>query len=169
MIYAKIYLDKNEKGEEMIVFDATSERNIHCQPAGSYVNARGHKIFNERTSITPTTSILASQEALDAFKNKISYGNDKFRLRKYEGDFKLYRTSAGFGSENSSVFEFAPDKLNSIKKTLRLDDELTICAEDGYDTSVLNQISIAENEFVRNLDITKPVPEPEQAQQQKSN
>lgn len=165
MIYIKIYLDKDENGEDMLVFDSVKQDS----PDYHYFTVAGQKHmtfpldyyhFVEMTSVIGVEQAAISPEAKEFF---LSLLNDESTHEKmpygHSGDFAMqgcYCTENGW---DSGKFAYCPPKIENgdTRKTLRRTDRFTV--ECVFSQEPLDYMTPCLNEMLKNLDLTEPVDE----------
>lgn len=165
MIYIKIYLDKDENGEDMLVFDSVKQ-DI---PDYHYFTVAGQKHmtfhidyyhFVEMTSVIGVEQVAISPEAKEFF---LSLLNDESTHEKmpygHSGDFAMrgcYDTEHGW---DSGEFAYCPPKIENgdTRKTLRRTDRFTV--ECVFSQGPLDYMTPCLNEMLKTLDLTEPVDE----------
>ena len=148
-IVCKIYLDIDEEGEEVLVTEC-STKNF---PPNSVQNLPDDE---ERRTIYiyPSTMVGISFEAASALVKKIDE-DEQWKLSAFDADFTFetdnYKSGIGlFGYyPKRGKGETLTKKVFRLKDILRLDtSKLWLC--------LLDKMPHGDNEFLKNLDITRP-------------
>ena len=165
MIYIKIYLDKDENGEDMLVFDSVKQD----VPDYHYFTVAGKKKmafihdyyhFVKRTSVIGVEQVAISPEAKEFF---LSLLNDESTHEEmpygHSGDFDMmgcYDTEHGW---NSGKFAYCPPEIQNgdTRKILRRGDRFTV--ECVFSQEPLDYMTPALNETLKKLDLTSPAEE----------
>ena len=155
MIYAKMYL--NDKGD--IVFDSVKENvDGECMLAGRKLDKNNKPYVRQFTTVYSASNIVASPESQKIFKKLIDRSNPNRSVNGFVGDFEFYKQENA--DKNSDyIFSFKPSVVNETQKILSADDKFVICTNKGVSYHVLDKFALSDNEFIKNLDISKPVPE----------
>ena len=138
MIYAKIYLDTDENGREMFVFEATPVSDHICN-------------VSFRVRIVGAESVAISPEAKDKLLKRL---NDRGSL-----DLIYYGGDVEFDGPGYGVFSFRPDKGEICKKTIGVDARFSVCTKNGVSREMLEYMLLVDNEVLKTLDLTTPVDE----------
>ena len=155
MIYAKMYL--NDKGD--IVFDSVKENvDGECLLAGRKLDKNNKPYVRQFTTIYSAKHIVASPESQKMFKQLMDRSNPNRSVNGFVGDFEFYKQENS-GSSSDYVFSYKPSVINETMKTLSNDDKIVVCTNKGVSYHVLDKFTLSDNEFIKNLDITNPVPE----------
>ncbi len=168
MIYIKIYLDKDENGEDMLVFDSVKKDT----PDYHYFTVAGEKKrrsfasddyythFEKKTKVIGVAQAAISPEAKEFF---LSLLNDESTHEKMpygiSGDFAMqgcYDTECGWDSGN---FAYCPPKIKNgdTRKILRRGDRFTV--ECVFSQRPLDYMTPCFNETLKSLDLTAPLDE----------
>ncbi len=157
MIYIKIYLDKDENGEDMLVFDSAKEdSNYIFTVAGKKeyrdFNGDRHVRADYHTKVNGVEKVAISPEAKSLF---IEMLNDKnVCIREYSSfrDFEFVGYSRGQYGWDSGSFAYFPSNIKNgdTKRTLRRGESFTVgCA----DKSALEYMTPGDNEMLQSLDL----------------
>lgn len=154
MIYAKIYLEKTDK-ESFLVFESCPiGDDIHCRLAGKYTSTYGATTTRERTTISPASSVAISPEAREQLFSMLNDKNDKISILGFFGDFEFSKNNY----TNQTTFGFKPDNIQPSKK-LSVDQKFSICSKNGIDVSIINHMTLTDNEYLKNLNLSQPINE----------
>lgn len=154
MIYAKIYLDDEDK-EKFLVFESCAKGDdIHCRLPGTYKSTYGATTIVERTTISPASSVAISPEAQEQLLSILNTNNNQISVLGFFGDFEFSKNNY----TNISTFGFKPDNAQTSKR-LGVDQKFSICSKNGIDISIINNMTLANNEYLKNLNLEKPVSE----------
>ncbi|MBQ8356601.1 MAG: hypothetical protein IJX39_02210 [Clostridia bacterium] len=159
MIYIKIYLDKDENGEDMLVFDSAKEDGdshsffkVACKKHFTFPIE--YDLFENMTSVIGVEQVAISAEAKafflslledNNFCQKMSYGNDS--------DFEMHGCCQSRYGWESGDFAFCPPKINAgeTRKTLRAGENFTI--DWIFSTTPLEYMTPCDNEILKSLDL----------------
>ena len=138
MLYAKIYLDKDKDGQDMLVFTSLSAKGIEANRA------------------CMVDYIAISPEAKAYFLTRL--GRADRVMSRYSGDFEL------FGEDDSwehGYFHFVShDEKNGLQyRTLRDDAPLLVRLTNGCRRAVLDYMIPCENEQLKTLDLAQEIDE----------
>ena len=146
-IVCKIYLDKDENGDDVIVTEC-AKRNYPYNSIQNYPIKERGTIY-----IYPSTLIGISEEAANALRAKIDKG--EWKLNAFEADFTFetdhYKTEIG-------LFGYLPkhNKGETLtKKIFRLKDTLMVDTMKLWDI-IINKMPRGDNEFLKKLDLSGP-------------
>lgn len=154
MIYIKIYCDKDENGEDMLVFDSAKEDSENTFEVAGIKKEQGYDgydLFVYQTKVNGVENVAISPEAKSLFLEML---NDE-SVCSYAyciQDFKFL----GCGWENGS-FAFVPPNIENgdTSRKLRRGEKFTV----NYKMSDFEYMTPCENEMLKSLDITNPVDE----------
>ncbi|MBO7293210.1 MAG: hypothetical protein J6V07_04675, partial [Clostridia bacterium] len=141
MLYGKIYLDKDESGQEMLVFAALAAEGAEAASA----------LSADYTAISPEAKTL-----LLARINR----SDRV-VSRYSGDFEFYSEE---DSWDHGYYRFvARDEVDGVRhRTLQDGDPfLLMLARGGCRRAVLDYMVPCDNETLKSLDLTKRIDEGE--------
>ena len=149
MIYIKIYLDKDENGEDILVFDSVKQD----LPDNGYFTIAGKKHmtfpldyyhFVKMTSVIGVEQVAISPEAKEFFlsllKDESTHEEMPYRHR---GDFAM----------DSGIFAYCPPgiKNGDTRKILRRTDHFTV--ECLFSQEPLDYMTPCLNETLKSLDL----------------
>jgi hypothetical protein len=80
-------------------------------------------------------------------------------VSKFDGEFALFRSCNPLWRDSGLRFCFRPDRLGETKKIIKPNSTVMLNVGYGFDLDVMDDFKIADNEFIKNLDISKPVDE----------
>ncbi len=165
MIYIKIYLDKDENGEDMLVFDSVKQDSPDY-----YFTVAGEKEmkilddyytdFKEKTKVFGVEQVAISPEAKEFFRSLL---NDESTHEEmpygHSGDFAMrgcYDTQYGW---DSGEFAYCPPEIENgdTRKFLRRTDRFTV--ECVFSQIPLDYMTPCLNETLKSLDLTAPADE----------
>ena len=109
------------------------------------------------TEIKPSTNVVCSQEAKQMLKILLDLKNPNLIVSKFDGELALFRNNTPLYCDSGLRFCFRPDKLGETKKTIKPNGKIYLSVEYGMDDDVLDDFKIADNEFIKKLDISNPV------------
>lgn len=163
MIYAKIFLDKDPDGTDVLVFDSVANEDSHyARTAGKRPTANGGVSIMLHTVIYGFDFVAISPEAREIFARRL---NDLTTMKRvpFPADFEL-------GSEG--YFSFRPDdvKVALARKSdfpdasacgtvrrLRDGEHFLVGTMHGSYRRGLNEMVEMDNELLRSLDISAPI------------
>ena len=165
MIYIKIYLDKNENGEDMLVFDSAKEDSgtrfiAACAHAQERIKQLG-SVLKCETKVYGVEGVAISKEAkaffLELLDDKSAYHKTPFSWRT--ADITMNGCHAEQNGWNGGEFGFLPPnpELGTTRKTLYRGDHFTVSTV--FSTAPLEYMTPGDNELIKALDITAPVDE----------
>ncbi len=158
MIYVKIYCDKDENGEDMLVFDsAKDDDKFGFTVAGKKKGFEGIDYFNYYTKVSGVNNVAISPEAKALFLEMIGSEACQTQWMMQHFEFNYYCRSDRGLDEGS--FSFVPPnaKEGDRKKRLRRGEKFTVNYK--VDESYFDYMIPCENEALKSLDITAPVDE----------
>ena len=168
MIYIKIYLDKDENGEDMLVFDSVKhddEKNrLFFHVAGekekTYSSGRTRTWFDYDTKVIGVEQVAISPEAKELFTEMLN-DKDLCKYNMYFSDFELCGYSLGQYGWNTGIFSFTPNDIKSgdTVRTLRRGEHFT--AKFGNAEDAFEYMIICDNEALKNLALDEPADETE--------
>jgi hypothetical protein len=137
MLYGKIFLDRDESGEEAIIFVS--------------LIAEG----DEKYLASSVDYIAISPEAKEKLSERLA-STDRIMMRLF-GDFELFATDEWDHGE----FHFKPDSISDgqNRRTLRDSDPVKIKVLHGCRRAVVDYMIPADNEYLKNLDLSLRVDE----------
>lgn len=166
MIYIKIYLDKDENGDDMLVFDSAKHDDEKAfftvagekEPFLFYDEPIPH--FENSTKVIGVEQVAISPEAKELFTEML---NDESTHKKmpygHSSDFAMlgcYNTEYGW---DSGKFAYHPQEIQNgdTRKTLRRTDRFTV--EYVFSQEPLDYMMPCLNEMLKSLDLTAPADE----------
>lgn len=169
MIYAKIYLDKDSDGTDVLVFDSyNGDESAYITKAGKRPDFFAtHYYVTPRTTIHGLSSVAISPEAREIFGARIE-DTDSYDTAYYVGDFDLSLVSGGIFAFMPDDIKKAKDDYNSIPSSeecgtarrLRADEKFVFCTKYGDPRKEhLSRMIEAENVFLKEMDLSTPVDE----------
>ena len=110
------------------------------------------------TMISPPMAILSSPEAKALLQKVFDLSNPKLKVSRFDGTFEFLDANKR-GDENPAnlSFAFRPNKLGETRCVLDPAEEVTLSVRYGFSYKVFDYLRLADNEFLKNLDITSPV------------
>ena len=163
MIYAKIFVEKDTDGTDVIVFDSSvNDEERYLRKAGKRQTATGGVSVMLHTVIYGYEHIAISPEAREILSRRLSDLTAMERVY-FPADFEL-------GSDG--YFSFRPDDVKAALKRksdfpdaescgtvrrLRCDEHFRVCVMHGSYRQGLNEMIEIDNELLRTLDISTPV------------
>lgn len=168
MIYIKIYLDQDENGEDMLVFDSVKhddEKNrLFFHVAGekekTYSSGRTRTWFDYDTKVIGVEQVAISPEAKELFIEMLN-DKDLCKYNMYFSDFELRGYSLGQYGWDTGIFAFTPNDIKSgdTVRTLRRGEHFT--AKFGNAEDEFEYMIICDNEALKNLALDEPADETE--------
>ena len=149
MLYGKIYLDEDENGKNLLVFDTSTEDDgFELKVAGEKKTKSGRTSFRYFTTIYDSRKIAISEEAKEKLLYKI---DNESKVYCFEGDFRFSKES----------FEYVPKPFGNgqTKRALADGELLTIEVGGGISFECIERMIILENEAIKAMDISTPVDE----------
>lgn len=156
MIYAKIYLKTNG---DLVIDSVKEEVDGFIEVCRKEKRADGSYRIVPMTEIKPSTNVVCSNEAKQMLESLLEPQNPNLIVSRFDGELALFRNNSPLSHDSGLRFCFRPDKLGETKKTIKPDGKIYLSAEFGVDLEVIDDFRIADNEFIKNLDISKPVDE----------
>ena len=155
MIYIKIYLDKDENGEDILVFDSVKQNlpDYHSFTVAGKKHMTfplEYDHFVKMTSVIGVDQVAISPEAKEFF---LSLLNDESTHEEMpygqRGDFAL----------DSGKFAYCPPEIKNgdTRKILRRTDRFTV--ECIFSQESLDYMTRCLNETLKSLDLTAPADE----------
>ena len=166
MIYIKSYLDKDENGEDMLVFDSVKhdDKKAFFTVAGekekTYSSGRTRTWFDYDTKVIGVEQVAISPEAKELFIEMLN-DNDLCKFNMHFVDFELCGYSLGQYGWNTGIFSFTPNDIKSgdTVRTLRRGEHFT--AKFGNAEDAFEYMIICDNEALKNLALDEPADETE--------
>ena len=168
MIYIKIYLDQDENGEDMLVFDSVKhddEKNrLFFHVAGekekTYSSGRTRTWFDYDTKVIGVEQVAISPEAKELFIEMLN-DKDLCKYNMYFSDFELRGYSLGQYGWDTGIFAFTPNDIKNggTIRTLRRGEHFT--AKFGNAEDAFEYMIICDNEALKNLALDEPADETE--------
>ena len=160
MIYVKIYCDRDENGEDMLVFDSAKEDNKYdFQVAGlkKQQGYGGYDLFIRKTQVGGVNRVAISPEAKALFLEMI--GSEACTTAWPVADFYFDYYCRGERGLDEGSFSFVPlnVKQGDTSRRLRRGESFTVDDKVGED--YFDYMIPCENEMLKGLDITEPVDE----------
>ncbi|MBR2651183.1 MAG: hypothetical protein IKD45_05935 [Clostridia bacterium] len=162
MIYIKIYLDKDEGGEDMLVFDSAKEDSgdDFFTVAGSKTGYDNYPYYQNMTTVIGVEQVAISPEAkafLISLLNDGGVCEETHIFRKCDITL-LGCCKSQHGGWDSGTFAFAPeDARNGITSRKLRKGEHFLASFTS--TEPLEYMTPCENEMLKGLDITEPIDE----------
>ena len=161
MIYIKIYLDQDENGEDMLVFDSVKQddEKAFFTVAGKKENfsfgGKTYPWFDYKTKVIGVEQVAISPEAKELFTEML---NDESlcRFNPYSPDFEILGCHQSQYGWNTGMFAFVPENIenNGTTRTLRRGKPFT--AKFGDAKSEFEYMVICDNETLKSLDLAEP-------------
>lgn len=157
MIYLKIFLDQTD-GENALVIEASpKEDGVFCYHAKKLYDKSGKlRFYDPHTTVGSLGGIAISPEA-KAFLSSLL---DSAETTLEAGDLALVageRTS--YGGWERGYFAFRPDDTTfPLRRVLKANDTITVGINGGYSKAVLDGMHLFDNERIKALDLSSPVP-----------
>ncbi|MBQ8689841.1 MAG: hypothetical protein IJ515_05715 [Clostridia bacterium] len=157
MIYIKIYLDKDENGEDMLVFDSAKEDSKYIFTVAGKKQFGNYNSIVYQTEVNGVEKVAISPEAKSLF---IEMLNDKnVCIRKYSfPDFQFFGYGWGQHGLDSGSFAYFPPNIKNgdTKRILHRGESFS---KSYTDISAFEYMTPCENEMLKSLDITNPIDE----------
>ena len=166
MIYVKIYVDKDENGEDMLVFDsATVEDNTtYFTVAGKKkrvaFDGENYIFFQKETRVIDVENVAISAEAKELFSSML---NDKSVCEQtaygIKGDFTVRGCYWGQYGWDGGEFAYCPPEIRNgiTAKMLRKGEHFTVTCV--FSAKPLEYMTPCDNEMLKSLDISEPIDE----------
>ncbi len=136
MIYAKIYLDKDAEGREVLVFESVPKSQSGCY------------VISFATTVCGIEHVAISPEAKERLAAMLD-DRSRFTPKRYSGNIGI--------SEEHFYFEhYAADAVPK-RLTLPTDSPFTVCVERGWAPKALAYMTVAKNDDLRELDLNEPI------------
>lgn len=162
MIYAKIFVEKDADGTDVLVFDSS------VKDEEGYIRVAGKKAGSSGVSVRLSTAIYGyefiaiSEEARALFQKRLSaLSTGDFVC--FPADFELgsdgyfsFRTDA-VGDALKRKSNFPDAETGSTVRKLRHDEPFRICTVRGSHRDGLYKMVTADNALLSTLDISSPV------------
>lgn len=149
MLYSKIYLDKDEDGGDLLVFDSVKEEHrSKITLSGKKKGYGGYEYYDRFIKIYDSRNVAISREAKEKLLYKI---NNESKASRFNGNFKFYK---------ESIF-YSPNPLveGQTKCVLAQGELLEVEVGDGISLECIERMIFLENETLIKLDISAPVDE----------
>ena len=157
MIYIKIYLDKDENGEDMLVFDSAKEDSKYVFTVAGKKQLGYYNPIVFQTEVNGVEKVAISPEAKALFIEMLN--DENVCIRKYSfQDFKFSGYCWGQHGLDSGSFAYFPPNIKNgdTKRILHRGESFS----KGYaDISAFEYMTPCDNEMLKSLDITKPIDE----------
>ena len=164
MIYIKIYLDKDENGEDMLVFDSVKhdDKKAFFTVAGekekfSYLS-QDFPWFDYKTKVIGVEQVAISPEAKELFLEML---NDESVCKHdlYSPHFDIRGYRQGQYGWDTGMFAFVPDNIanGGTKRTLRRGENFT--RSYGDEKNAFEYMVTCDNEVLKNLALDEPADE----------
>ena len=154
MIYAKIYIEANG---DLVIDSVKEDVAGWVDVCRKEKRADGTYRIVPMTEIKPSTNVLCSPEAKRMLENILEPLNPNLVVSRFDGELALFRNNEPLRLDSGLRFCFRPNKLGETKKTITCGGKVYLNVKYGFDLDVLDDFQIADNEFIKNLDISKPV------------
>ena len=142
MIYAKIYLIDDNLIIETINYDI--DYKVEIAKEFSY---NGKKVLFPMTTITPTTHIACSKEAMIVLKELINNSEKVFE----HGELAIYVEKCNRGN----TFAFKPLELYHTSRVFNRNDKIKVLDRFGLNLDALNDFVIMDNDMLINYKFIK--------------
>ncbi len=156
MIYAKLYLDING---DLIIDSVKEDVCGYIEICQKKLRADGSYLIVPMTELKPSTNVVCSLEAKQRLQSLLDPKNPNLIISKFDGELALFRNSKPLWRDSGLRFCFRPDRLGETKKIIKPNSAVMLSVKFGFDFDVIDDFKIAENEFIKNLDISKPIDE----------
>ena len=156
MIYAKIYLESNG---DLVLDSVKEDVEGFVDVCQKKVMPDGSRRIVPMTEIKPSTNVVCSPEAKRLFTSILDPRNPNLTVSRFDGELALFRNNAPLYRDSGLRFCFRPDKLGETRKIIKPNGKVYLSVKFGADLDVLDDFRIVDNEFIKNLDISKPVDE----------
>ena len=156
MIYAKLYLDING---DLIIDSVKEDVKGYIEICQKRLRPDGSYIIVPMTEVKPSTNVVCSPEAKHRLQSLFDPKNKNLIVSKFDGEFALFRSCKPLWRDSGLRFCFRPNRLGETKKTIKPNSTVMLNVGYGLDLDVMDDFRIADNEFIKNLDISKPVDE----------
>ena len=154
MIYAKIYLETNG---DLVIDSVKEDVDGFIEVCRKEKRADGSYRIVPMTEIKPSTNVLCSPEAKRMLENILEPRNPNLVVSRFDGELALFRNNEPLRLDSGLRFCFRPNKLGETKKTITCGGKVYLSVKFGFDLNVLDDFKIADNDFIKKLDISKPV------------
>ena len=157
MIYIKIYYDKDENGEDMLVFDSAKEDSKYVFTVAGKKQLGYYNPIVFQTEVNGVEKVAISPEAKALFIEMLN--DENVCIRKYSfQDFKFSGYCWGQHGLDSGSFAYFPPNIKSgdTKRILHRGKSFS----KGYaDISAFEYMTPCDNEMLKSLDLTAPADE----------
>ena len=162
MIYAKIYIDREESGRPLLVFEAAKreDRNeIYLSHAKNVYDKQGRLRFSSpRTCIYGACLVAISPEAKAVFAARLA-DRASYSFSRDGGDFELRGCHDDESGFKYGMFAFLPDADGDgkTKRGLRDGERFTVFDGAEFAPEILESMTLCENERLRTWNLDAPV------------
>ena len=164
MIYIKIYLDQDENGEDMLVFDSAKHDDkkafftVASEKEPFLFDDKPIPHFENKTKVVGIEQVAISPEAKELFTEMLN-DNGLCKYAMHFPDFELYGCQYGQYGWESGAFSFVPNDIKSgdTVRTLRRGEHFT--AKFGNAEDAFEHMIICDNETLKNLTLDEPADE----------
>jgi len=161
MINLKIYLDTDPVKGEVIIFEAAGKESTHLSLAKNIYDKSGRLRYAEPlTTVIYAGNIAISPEARAAFMARFNDKTSYDVIRYGDGDFQMSgcqrETHGGF---DPGRFAFRPDEGEHYprRRSLGINERFVLSVDGGLSFSVFDYMTEADNELLKNLDLSEPL------------
>lgn len=135
MICAKIYLDRDSEGSEVLVIESVATSSPYCTVSPFFTTVRAP----DRVAISPE-----AKERLARMLNDRSL----FTPKRFSGNIGI--------SEEHFYFEHCAAEGEPRRLTLPTDSPFTVCVERGWAPAAIAYMTPAKNDLLREMDMKAP-------------
>ena len=158
MIYAKIFTEKDERGEDVLVFDSCPLDNENLIRRAGLKRLRDKTLICFCTIIYGFEYIAISPEAKALFKRRLNEAEKVL----YSADFEL-RKEGFFSFRPDHILdaiakktEFPDEEICRTERRLREGDSFKLTVGNGSYRQGLDEMIEGDNEAIRRLDLSAP-------------
>lgn len=156
MILAKIYLDYDDTGREMLVFDSARESSPDGYLTVAYTLC-GRRMAR-RTTIHDVARIAISRDAKEVFASRLS-DPTSYTTALFDGDFEMIGCRDSQHGWDSGMFAFKPlpEKEGQTKRILYVDEPFILITQVGFSPNALDYMTLCPNEELKALDLNQTI------------
>lgn len=152
MIYAKIYLDRDDRGKETLVFDSAKQSS-----ADGYLNvayAVSGRRRNTKTTVHDVSHVAISPEARALF-GALLRDPTAYTAAFFDGDFEMIGCRDTQHGWDSGMFAFKPLPAEEgvTRRSLSPGEPFTVVTQVGFSPEVLDYMSILPNDELKALSL----------------
>ena len=154
MIYAKIYLDYDDTGRELLVFDSARESSPDGYLTVAYTLCGRRRMT--RTTVHDVSHIAISPEAKAVLSARLA-DKDSYTTALFDGDFEMIGCRDSQHGWDSGMFAFKPlpEKEGQTKRILYVDEPFILITQVGFSPNALDYMTLLPNDTVKTLDLNK--------------